>query len=161
MIHNDNMYPNPFPACNRNLNGTSGIFTSPNYPLNYPNDQNCLTKIVAPTGKVIKLQFATFSLEDTGSSCIFDYVEISDGTAVKKYCGKKIPSEFISKANTLEVKFFSDSSITEKGFSASYLATGEKCYFAFMSIASFRFLRQRGEAKFLDGQSRNESLQTK
>eukprot|EP00795_Rhopilema_esculentum_P012879 gene12879-3629_t len=112
-------------GCNSTLNGTSGTLTSPDYPLKYPDNQNCLTKITVPMGKVIKLEFATFFLEkaDQYNNCIFDYVEIYDEKTIKKYCGNSIPPKFISKNNTLNVKFFSDASIRKKGFSASYLAT--------------------------------------
>ena len=113
-----------FQACNQALTGTTGTFTSPGYPSNYPDSKNCLITITVATGKVINLQFTAFELE-ADSSCSYDYVEIKDGDKTKKYCGASIPAPYMSKGNVLEVTFKSDVVITKKGFSASFTAMGK------------------------------------
>ena len=115
-------------ACDSNLSGLTGTFTSPNYPSNYPDGKTCTTTITAPTGKIIKLKFMDFDLEEV-SDCYFDSVEIKDGAITKKYCGKKIPPEYVSKGNIITVKFVSDVMTNGKGFSASYIVSGRLLYF--------------------------------
>ena len=43
---------------------TSGSFTSPGYPVNYPNDAYCTWLIQGVAGKVISVTFRDFDLED-------------------------------------------------------------------------------------------------
>ena len=57
--------------------------------------------------------------------CRSDFVKVMDGDCVSrlgesKFCGDEIPSRFESTTNRLCVKFYSDDSQNEKGFSASY-----------------------------------------
>ena len=108
-----------FPACDLTLTGPSGHFTSPGYPSEYPNDKKCQITIKAPKGKIIVLKFSAFELEE-GNGCYFDYVEIVDRNRKKKYCGKVLPPQYRSKSNSIVVNFQSDTSLTEKGFNASF-----------------------------------------
>ena len=113
-----------FLACDRNLSGASGTFTSPGYPSNYPDSTECQTTITVDKGKIITLTFSTFDLEEA-SSCFFDFVEIIEGDRKKKYCGKTIPPTYRSKGNSIVVKFKSDSYFNRKGFSATFSAISE------------------------------------
>ncbi len=76
------------------------------------------------------------------NDCQTDFVKVMDGDCVSrlgesKFCGNDIPSKFESTTNRLCVKFYSDDSQNDQGFSASYEAisiptqqTGELfCYF--------------------------------
>ena len=59
--------------------------------------------------------------------CRGDFVKVMDGDCSQfkaeiKYCGGQEPAPFLSSANKLCVKFFSDESQTAQGFSASYEA---------------------------------------
>lgn len=49
---------------------------SPLYPNNYKESRQCEFYIEAPTGKGIKLDFQDFDLEDTSSSCEYDYLDV-------------------------------------------------------------------------------------
>ena len=77
-----------------------------------------------------KLFFPSSSLKiaSPGSKeCKTDFVKVMDGDCVSrlgesKFCGNDIPSKFESTTNRLCVKFFSDDSQNDQGFSASYNA---------------------------------------
>ena len=64
-----------FVACGGTLEGSSGTFTSPNHPNNYPDGVNCTWYITAEPGELIRLTFTTFILE-RHSSCYYDYVAL-------------------------------------------------------------------------------------
>ena len=60
------------------LTNTSGWFSSPNFPANYPDNIQCGWNISIPAGYKIYLNFLDFDLEDCVSSCSCDYVEVSN-----------------------------------------------------------------------------------
>jgi len=108
---------------------SAGIIRSPNYPDNYPHQQDLTIPIEVPSGSKIKLSFTTFDIENE-TSCNFDYVKVvdSDGiTELAKLCGPNIPSPIISSGNKLLVIFHSDGSENRKGFEASWkiISSGE------------------------------------
>jgi hypothetical protein len=73
-------------------------------------------------GNRIKLTFTSFDLEDN-PNCEYDYVKVvdSDGTTkLAKLCGSFIPSIIKSSGNKLTVVFYSDDSVTKKGFLATW-----------------------------------------
>ena len=57
--------------CGGILKGSKGEFTSPNYPKDYPNDQNCKWIIIGEPKKRIKLEFKSFSFE--GVLCLWAF----------------------------------------------------------------------------------------
>lgn len=111
----------------------TGIVTSPFYPRAYEASRTCLYEIIAPLGKAIVLNFVDFDLEDTSYPiCDFDYVKIIDGpdansTEIGKYCGVAMPPNVTSTLNNLILKFQSDSSISGRGFNATYSFVDVKC----------------------------------
>lgn len=111
----------------------TGILTSPFYPNPYEHSRTCLYEILAPLAKAIYLQFDDFDIEDTSyPDCDFDFLEIFDGfdvnsTKVGKYCGATIPPAAISSMNAMVLRFETDSSISTKGFKASYSFIDLKC----------------------------------
>ncbi|MCJ8728547.1 hypothetical protein PDJAM_G00005700 [Pangasius djambal] len=117
--------------CSRVFTAPTGVFTSPNYPNNYPNSRECIFKIIVEVNNQIMLNFTDFTLEG-GSSCVFDYVEIRDGgfetsPLIGRYCSDQAPPLVLSHSNRLWIKFRSDSSITYKGFSAHWDGTQTGC----------------------------------
>lgn len=118
--------------CGTTLTGNTGVLTSPNYPSNYPNNQDCDWIISAPEGQQIMLNFTDFSLE-ADSLCTYDYVSIRNGgyessPLVGTYCGTSLnPSSFVSHSNLMRITFHTDGSVTDRGFSAFYDATATGC----------------------------------
>uniref|UniRef100_A0AAY4AAR8 Suppressor of tumorigenicity 14 protein homolog n=1 Tax=Denticeps clupeoides TaxID=299321 RepID=A0AAY4AAR8_9TELE len=97
--------------------GTKG-FTSPNFPFNYPALINCVWDIEVPVGKRVKVVFTRFVLSDS-KSCVADYVEINN----EKICGTRHSNKvFTSLTNHMTVKFTSDRSLVDQGFSAQFEA---------------------------------------
>ncbi|KAJ8039372.1 Cubilin [Holothuria leucospilota] len=103
---------------------SGSTFTSPNYPFNYNNNDDCEYLAVASAGKIIEVVFSSFDLEHN-SQCTWDAVRVYDGNSTNAsllatICGSEIPDSFISSGNNLLVKFTSDSSITRSGFEGSF-----------------------------------------
>ena len=128
--------PGECKAAGLSLTGKSGHFTSPNYPNNYPNSKTCRWIITVPEGHRLKLTFETFLLETclVPSTCTCDHVEVRDGSdggsrQLGKFCGNKNPDPIMSSGRFMWREFDSDSSSTEKGFSATYTTFGMKTVF--------------------------------
>eukprot|EP00493_Phyllostaurus_siculus_P022102 UN22433 len=109
-------------SCDQRLTATNGAISSPGYPLNYRDQESCTTTITVPEGKQIRVDFTAFHLEGNGLGCRADYLEITDGSISKKYCGNnsKKPIPFVSRTNRLTFRFKTDSSITYSGYHATY-----------------------------------------
>lgn len=89
----------------------------------YKHNLNCTWFIVAPVNHTIQLSFTAFNLEDF-DDCGFDYVAIYDGlsdTEMVKFCGSTIPPPLTSNGNILKVRFVSDPSTSEEGFTFNFI----------------------------------------
>lgn len=115
---------------------TSGSFTSPRYPSNYPNSATCTWIIEVPENHFVELLFETFELEDcfipfySCWSC--DHVEVRDGkTGHSKlldiFCGGSNHSSLQSSGRHMWVEFASDLMGTKKGFKATFKAGKYRC----------------------------------
>lgn len=49
--------------CGSSVTGTQGVLLSPNYPINYNNNHECIYSIQTQPGKGIQLKARTFELE--------------------------------------------------------------------------------------------------
>ncbi|XP_072010324.1 cubilin [Engystomops pustulosus] len=117
-------------ACDVTYTEATGVFTSPNYPNNYPTNSECVYTISAAVNKQIRLNFTSFTIESS-TSCTKDYVEIRDGgyetsPLLGRFCRER-PPVIISHSNKLWVKFRSDSSFTYKGFEAHWDSATTGC----------------------------------
>ena len=84
------------------LNGPSGTFFTPDYPVPYPDYNRCIWIISVPAGKRVKLKFEDFDLERVSRDCepsmrAKKYVKILDGQLSESkylalYCGDHVPS---------------------------------------------------------------------
>lgn len=68
---------------------------SPNYPLEYLADRECIWRISVPENRQVALKFQSFELENH-DNCAYDYMEIRDGNDVGSqligiYCGYILP----------------------------------------------------------------------
>uniref|UniRef100_H2YCC5 CUB domain-containing protein n=1 Tax=Ciona savignyi TaxID=51511 RepID=H2YCC5_CIOSA len=93
------------------------VFTSPDYPSNYPNNENCYWNFQAAPTQQVEVTFTAFNTE----SCC-DFVEIiEDGQMTEKLKGTPtMPRTFTSVGQRLTVRFKSDGSVSRSGFSATY-----------------------------------------
>lgn len=108
------------------LSETSGVITSPNFPLNYPENQTCSWQIIARKGKRVKLVIQSLEIQYC-RACSCDYLEIenasfADGTPNKKReCSVFFGNiTYYSQQDRLRVLFVSDSSQRARGFTAVY-----------------------------------------
>ncbi|XP_041597932.1 deleted in malignant brain tumors 1 protein isoform X6 [Vulpes lagopus] len=110
-------------ACGGFLFNASGTFSSPSYPGYYPNNAECVWEIEVNPGYRINLGFNSLQLE-MHSNCAFDYVEISDRSLNNSNFLGKICNDtrqtFTSSYNRMTVRFRSDASVQNIGFSAWY-----------------------------------------
>ncbi|KAL9973059.1 hypothetical protein ACROYT_G019468 [Oculina patagonica] len=113
------------------LKGTSGFFTSPNFPNNFTANSNCTWNITVPTERIIKVTFFNFTLEpNQNPACIGDSqgarvfitnVASDNGKQDFKICGQNLPAPVYSVGNSILVRLRSLSNVYS-GFNASYEA---------------------------------------
>ncbi|XP_060536860.1 cubilin [Cylas formicarius] len=119
--------------CHNTLTGFRGVIESPNFPNDYPQDQNCEWHIVVPQKNRINITFSHFQLERSitlgSNNCSFDYVEIEylesqpspdDGeqvyTKYGRYCGDNNPGLITINSDQAKIHFVSDSLLLGSGF---------------------------------------------
>ncbi|XP_066541688.1 ST14 transmembrane serine protease matriptase a [Hoplias malabaricus] len=106
-------------ACGGLLTGTSGSFTSPNYPKYYPPLTNCEWTIEVPVNMNVKVIFSKFMLSKNEPNCPKDYVQVNG----ERLCGTlQANTVRTSNTNKMTVVFSSDSSLVDRGFDATYVA---------------------------------------
>ncbi|XP_065820165.1 LOW QUALITY PROTEIN: adhesion G-protein coupled receptor G6 [Labrus bergylta] len=107
-------------SCNLVLTDAQGEFTSPCYPLKYPNSQACKWTLQAPAGFIIQLSFLDFDLEEA-PGCIYDRVVVNTGNVDVRFCGPTANGLTLnSTGNVMELSFTSDFSVQKRGFSVSF-----------------------------------------
>ncbi|KAM6182234.1 LOW QUALITY PROTEIN: scavenger receptor cysteine-rich domain-containing protein DMBT1 [Erethizon dorsatum] len=111
-------------SCGGFLSQSSGLFSSPFYPGNYPNNARCVWDIEAPNNYLVTVIFMDVQLE---GGCNFDYIEVFDGPhhsspLISKICDG-FRGSFTSTSNFMSVRFISDFSVTRRGFQAEYYST--------------------------------------
>lgn len=107
---------------------TSGEITSTNYPGNYDNNLNQNYPIIATPGKIIKVTFVDFDVEDD-STCRYDHVTATDGDGTElmaKTCGAQTPPPFTSKTNKVNFHLKTDYSVRRKGFRVTWEEVGDR-----------------------------------
>uniref|UniRef100_A0A182RN21 Cubilin n=1 Tax=Anopheles funestus TaxID=62324 RepID=A0A182RN21_ANOFN len=114
------------PGCGGTYTQREGVISSPLSQTDnvYPNNLNCEYLIKLPIGSRVEIKFSKFHLEQS-ESCKFDYLEIFDGSSTEdaslgKFCGDRMPPAFTSTENSLLLKFHTDWSAPNPGFSLVY-----------------------------------------
>ncbi|XP_069841027.1 high choriolytic enzyme 2-like [Dendropsophus ebraccatus] len=111
-------------GCGGTLTGSEGIFTSPNFPNNYPNNAKCHWNITTDTQ--FRVTFTDFDIAGNANSCVFNKLRIYDGKdfsvlyQLRDLCGKNLPSPIDSSGNSMQFLFTSDSSVAKRGFRVIY-----------------------------------------
>ena len=105
------------------MNERRGHVITPGFPKSpYAPNSNCTWIIDLPSKfKRIKLQFDGIDIEDS-LNCAKDQVTIlngKDGNSLPlgSYCGNKLPATIISSTEDVTIRFISDGTVNNKGFS--------------------------------------------
>ncbi|XP_017269603.1 cubilin [Kryptolebias marmoratus] len=113
-------------ACGGQLNAPSGTISSPNYPNLYPHSRVCRWELVVTPGRRVTLTINDMRLEGSGTSCVYDYVDVLNGLAadaprLQRFCGT-VPegTQVRSSGNTMAIVFRTDASVSSGGFMATY-----------------------------------------
>ena len=113
----------------QDLTTSRGTLTSPGFPYIYGNSRKCTWRIRVPRDMHVLITFKRqeFHIEGCTSECECDYLELStenkyDLSSYGKYCGNTSPSPVHLEANSVQVKFYSDSQHSRQGFRAVYTA---------------------------------------
>ncbi|CAK8693871.1 unnamed protein product [Clavelina lepadiformis] len=112
-----------------------GVIRSPNYPGNYPNNQNYAYVINAPKGYIVVLTMKSFITDDVNSlGDKTDYLKIYDGrknqdpVGIDLYGTMTSPYRYISNNRRVRMKFISDANGTFPGFSMRYDVINRKSH---------------------------------
>uniref|UniRef100_A0A8C4Y3R8 CUB and Sushi multiple domains 3 n=1 Tax=Gopherus evgoodei TaxID=1825980 RepID=A0A8C4Y3R8_9SAUR len=102
--------------CGASATNNEGILLSPNYPLNYENNHECIYSIQVQAGKGINISFLAF---DTEAS--HDILRVWDGPPenemlLKEISGSLIPESIYSTLNIVTIQFDTDFYISKTGF---------------------------------------------
>ena len=117
-----------------NCSGTYDVraheITSPNYPNNYKNNDNCIWYIKAPIHYNIEIVFEDFILEYTHDCsndllAIYDYYDGGNFSWIGTFCSTSHPGRISSTSNTLMLRFKTSRYHYYKGFKISY--TAQEC----------------------------------
>ncbi|XP_069481448.1 embryonic protein UVS.2-like [Ambystoma mexicanum] len=114
-------------TCGGSLVAPQGNFSSPGFPVKYPNGENCVWIISAPPGHMISLTIGPMALE-LSAGCAYDYVLVRDEpyrvpAQEGRMCGRVSSRAFNSSDSSLRVQFRSDESVPSYGFLATYTFT--------------------------------------
>ncbi|CAL1601098.1 unnamed protein product [Knipowitschia caucasica] len=106
------------------LQGDQGNLQTPGSPgQNYPHDALYQWKITVPEGERVRLTFMSFDLVPEVCG---DFVQVYDGdgtgsSILGKFCGGTLPKPVQTvMSNTMVVRFKSDSTLSSKGFTATF-----------------------------------------
>jgi len=119
--------------CNFVINETNGRINTTGYPNSfYAPNSNCTWIIDLPADqyKRIELKFDEISIENS-SDCAKDRVTIlngkeKDSLSLGSYCGNQLPTTIYSSTEAITIKFISDGSVNNKGFSLQYRGIKER-----------------------------------
>uniref|UniRef100_A0A668AKV0 CUB and Sushi multiple domains 3 n=1 Tax=Myripristis murdjan TaxID=586833 RepID=A0A668AKV0_9TELE len=110
-------------TCGSNLQGPSGTFTSPNFPIQYESNAQCVWIITASDpNKVIQINFEEFDLEiGYDSLTIGDGGEVGDSkTIIQVLTGSFVPDLIVSMSHQMWLHLQSDESVGSIGFKINY-----------------------------------------
>ena len=114
-----------FTACDsgESLTGSSGFFTSPNFPSNFSQYSTCTWNITVPNGYIIKITFHHFSLGLSWQRARLTITNVAsdNGNQPFQLYGSSLPYPVYSVGNFIQV-IFTSQFYQYSGFNASYMA---------------------------------------
>ncbi|CAH3121490.1 unnamed protein product, partial [Porites lobata] len=107
--------------CGSILNNT---LRSPRYPMEYPNNLDCVHEVPIPRGMALKITFKDFLLEDPFwigycyGEVYEDYVKIADENYVQigLFCGKSIGKTVFVGGRRARITFHTNQAEGRRGF---------------------------------------------
>ncbi|XP_053120680.1 cubilin [Hemicordylus capensis] len=111
--------------CGGELRGTTGTFTSPNYPNSYPHKLRCEWRIMVPLGHRVTLTISDMNF-GSNQNCNSDYVAIHNGFGehtprLSKLCGMVIAGTQVkSSGNKISVILVTSHNDAEGSFRITY-----------------------------------------
>ncbi|XP_064839021.1 CUB and sushi domain-containing protein 3-like isoform X1 [Oncorhynchus masou masou] len=110
-------------TCGSNLQGPAGTFTSPNFPIQYESNAQCVWILTATNpNKVIQINFEEFDLE-----IAYDTLTIGDGgevgdpkTILQVLSGSFVPDLIVSMTHQMWLHLQSDESVGSIGFKINF-----------------------------------------
>lgn len=106
-----------------NHNENSVEISSPNYP-NIPSAHiECVWRVTAPNGELLKMEFLDRFDLTRKRGCLNEYVEVHEGTTsnapvIDRYCQGK-PQPIFVPSNMMRITYFTDVPIPRNGFKAN------------------------------------------
>lgn len=118
-------------GCGGVLNKPYGNFSTPNYPNGYPHDVECVWNIEVEFGKTIELTINDLDIEHS-NDCRYDGVRITTGGDLELHLAKlchldQNERKIIGHGHKMRVHFYSDSTMSYRGFTASYRTLSAPC----------------------------------
>ncbi|XP_005090873.3 uncharacterized protein LOC101859905 [Aplysia californica] len=127
--------PVTFSGCNGTILSAVSNISSPNFPLNYPHNSYCVTRLRSDVHSTFFIHFLNFHIEEA-EDCSYDSLTIfgANETApnsssdmsvpIRRMCGNDLSQPIITyEGRGLDLVFRSDMSVHEAGYLAHVLIT--------------------------------------
>ncbi|XP_053123530.1 CUB and sushi domain-containing protein 2 isoform X5 [Hemicordylus capensis] len=118
------VWSSPLPRCvaecGSSVTGTQGVLLSPNYPLNYNNNHECIYSIQTQPGKGIQLKARAFNLEARDILKIYDGNNNSARLLGSFSRAEMLGHSINSTSSTMWLEFISDGNSTSQGFELQF-----------------------------------------
>lgn len=117
-------------SCSEDYTGSQeGELKSPHWPNPYPENSVCSYLLAAEEGLQFELTFTgTFDVEKADNGRCIDSLTIKPLIdEAKTFCGRDLPSSFLTRSQSVEIIFRTDYKGTNRGFSLSYKTKEMKC----------------------------------
>ncbi|XP_028395052.1 tolloid-like protein 1 isoform X2 [Dendronephthya gigantea] len=108
-------------------NENGGYISSPNYPLNYRNNINCMFTLLVPAGKKTHINFVEMKIQ-YDVRCTKDHLNISSSTESRIICGEGSPKASVFHGEKVNFHFITNARTTTKGFLVRYHFTDDETY---------------------------------
>ncbi|XP_072548530.1 CUB and sushi domain-containing protein 3 isoform X2 [Salminus brasiliensis] len=106
--------------CGSTVSQNSGVLLSPNYPLNYENNHECIYNIQVQTGKGINISASAFHLAQGDVLKVYDGPDNTADVIGAFSSSSMLGVTLTSTSNHLWLEFYSDQDDTAQGFKLNY-----------------------------------------
>ncbi|KAG5893859.1 hypothetical protein JTB14_005468 [Gonioctena quinquepunctata] len=124
-------------VCRNTVKGYRGVIESPNFPNQYPQEEDCLWEIVVSDRNKINITFSHFELESTPTCTnnsgfveikyadpVAEYQEERTYTKWGKYCGVQTPGHLSFDSDHVQIQFVSGKLLQGSGFRLEWEMVG-------------------------------------